>query len=67
MKTIRIGYKSTADYPSCEWCGYPFDRGDKAFDVSGEGFPIVCSNRCGENIAESDGYSKNEWFPPPNV
>lgn len=50
MTQVRVNVTDAA----CENCGYPFDRGDTAYDVTNEYGVLVCSKKCGEQLIDSE-------------
>ena len=55
LHPIHVSRYDDGDCPQCEFCGYPFSTGDRAFQV-GEDGPIVCSRGCASNLADLAEY-----------
>lgn len=46
MTPVTIGVETDGRDDFCECCGYPFDPGDKAYDLT-EGYgPLACGKKC---------------------
>jgi len=38
----------------CESCGYPFDIGDKAYDMTDDYGPLACSKKCADWLIDDE-------------
>jgi len=54
MTKVRIGTDTDGRDDRCECCGYPFDRGDTAYDMT-DGFgPLACSKKCADWLVDEE-------------
>lgn len=51
---IRIGFGTDGRDDRCECCGYPFDHGDVAFDMTDGMGPLACSMKCADWLEEEE-------------
>ena len=54
MKRIRIGTDTDGRDDYCVVCGYPFDRGELAYDMTDEFGPLVCSKKCADWLVREE-------------
>ena len=54
MNHVRIGVDTDGRDDRCECCGYPFDPGDMALDLTEGMGPLACSRKCANWIIEGE-------------